>query len=143
MVNSSLAKYPEVTLCARFLTYHFSTHPDGWPYLSLISYWKNALLSSYLAKPCEHLFQGCTDIERERIAGQHRQWTEGKVFGSSYISGHQYYYPVWLPGVWNTVCITVRASQQHYRLNININGHTVVQTEDIADDFSNSFKARI
>ena len=50
---------------------------------------------------------------------------------------------MWWPAVWNSACITVRPSQQFYRLNININGQTVFQSEDIDEDFLNSSKARI
>ena len=45
LVNSSLVKYSEVTICARFLTHHFSTHPDGGPYQTLISYGRDDLLN--------------------------------------------------------------------------------------------------
>ena len=65
------------------------------------------------------------------------------MFGSLYLSGNDYFYPVWWPAVWNSACITVRPSQQFYRLNININGQTVFQSEDIDEDFLNSSKAGI
>ena len=57
MLNSSLGKYPEVTLCARFLTHHFSTHPDGEPIQTLISYGKNDFLSSLVARPCDQYWK--------------------------------------------------------------------------------------
>ena len=56
IMNSSLGKYPGVTLCARFLTHHFSTHPDGEPSQTLISYGYNALLTSFVARPCDLLY---------------------------------------------------------------------------------------
>ena len=74
---------------------------------------------------------------------ENQQWIRGKVFGVSRLSGKYYFYPVWWPGVWKTFCMTVKASQQHYRITININGQTVVQTEDIADNVLNSSQARI
>ena len=98
------------------------------------------LLSSYVATPCDLLYQGCTENYRGRLETQ--QWMRGQVFGRSYLSG-DYFYPVWWPGVWNTACITIRASQQHYRVNININGQTVVQAQDIVDNDLNSSQARI
>ena len=146
ILNSSLVNYSEVTLCARFLTYHFSAQPTRRPYQSLISYGRNVLLSSYLAKSCDDFYEGCTEIYREKIAGHRQQWTEGKVFGNLQLLGkawNEYFYYPWWPGVWNTACITVKASEQHSRVNININGQTVFQTEDIADVFFKSFKARI
>ena len=57
LLNSSLENYSEMTLCARFLTYHFSTHWDGFPYQALISSGSNALLGSYVAKSCEQRFK--------------------------------------------------------------------------------------
>ena len=63
------------------------------------------------------------------------------MFGNSYLAGTNYYYPAWRPTVWNTACITVRANQLHSRVNININGQTAVQNEDIADNVLNSSKA--
>ena len=141
ILNSSLVKYPEVTLCARFLTHHFSIHPDGYPFQTLISYEEDDLMGSYVARPCEKKYEGCTENNRDRLETQ--QWIRGKIFGTSYISGYNYYYPVWWPTVWNTVCMTVRVSQQHSRVNININGHTVVQTEDILNNVLNSSEAKI
>ena len=61
LMNSSLAKYPSVTVCARFLTHHFSPNIAGRPTpQSLISYGTNALLSSFLARPCDQTYTGCT-----------------------------------------------------------------------------------
>ena len=141
LLNSSLEKYSEVTLCARFLTHHFSTPSDNYPFQTLISYGKDVLLSSYLGKSCDQFYQGCTENYRDKVEAH--QWIRGKVFGSLYLSGNDYFYPVWWPAVWNTACITIRASQQHSRVNININGHTVFQSQEIANDISNSSKARI
>ena len=62
ILNSSLVKYSELTLCARFLTHHFSTHSDGWPVQTLISYGYNNFLSSFVAIPCDKNYQAdfCT-----------------------------------------------------------------------------------
>ena len=62
ILNSSLKKYPEATLCARFLTHHFSTHSDGQPSQTLISYGYNDFLSSLVARPCDQHYQAdlCT-----------------------------------------------------------------------------------
>ena len=139
ILNSSLGKYPEVTLCARFLTYHFSTPPDNHPFQTIISYGTYQLLGCFVARSCDQLYRGCTEHNREKV--ETHQWIRGKVFGNSYLTGNNYYYPVWSPAVWNTACITVRTSQQHYR--ININGLTVLQIEDIADNVLNSSEGRI
>ena len=62
LLNSSLVKYPELTICARFLTHHFSTHPDGEPSQTLISYGQIDFLSSLVARPCDDYYQAdfCT-----------------------------------------------------------------------------------
>ena len=62
ILNSSLKKYPEATICARFLTHHFSTHSDGQPSQTLISYGYNDFLSSLVARPCDQHYQAdlCT-----------------------------------------------------------------------------------
>ena len=140
LVNSSLVKYPSVTLCARFLTHHFSTPADNYPFQTLISYEKDVLLSSYVGKSCDQFYEGCTENYRDKVVAQ--QWIRGKVFGSLYLAGNDYFYPVWRPAVWNTACISVRASQLHYRVNININGQTVFQSQDIAEDFLNSSQSK-
>ena len=57
VVNSSLGKYSEVTVCARFLTHHFSTHPDSGPEQIVIFYGDYGLLRSYITRPCDQDFQ--------------------------------------------------------------------------------------
>ena len=67
ILNSSLKKYPEATICARFLTYHFSTHSDGQPTQTLISYGHNDFLSSLVARPCDQNYQAdiCTLLDSQ------------------------------------------------------------------------------
>ena len=141
ILNPSIEKYSELSLCVRFLTYHFSTHNDNSPFQSLISYGKDALLCAYVGKSCDQYYQGCTENYKEKF--QTQQWIRGKVFGDLYLSGNYFFYPGWLPGIWNTVCISIKASHQSYRVNINLNGETVVQTGDMVGDFFGSSKAGI
>ena len=54
----------------------------------------------------------------------------GEVFGHVYISGKNYFYPVWRPGAWNTACISASPSLGYYR--ININGHIAWEKRDVA-----------
>ena len=142
ILNSSLVKYSQLTVCARFLTLHFSSDPDGWPTQSLISYGSDDLLGSYLAMSCDQSYTGCTQEYRDIFRASQLSWISGSVFGYFSLSNTPQFYPAWWPAVWNTACITIRASQQHYRVNININGHAVFQSRDIAGDFLNSSKAR-
>ena len=141
LMNTSLVNISELTVCARFLTHHFSTPPDNYPFQTIISYGQDSLLCSYVGKSCDFFYQGCTENYIEKFEGQ--QWIRGKVFGNFYISGYNYFYPVWLPAVWNTFCITIRATHQYYRVNITINGHKMVETREIANDFSKSSKGGI
>ena len=57
LMNSSLAKYPSVTVCARFLTHHFSTDPNSGPAQILLYYADHVLLSSYTTRSCDQYFQ--------------------------------------------------------------------------------------
>ena len=127
ILNSSLKKYSELTLCARFLTHHFSTHPDGGPYQTLISYGKDDLLSSYTATYCDGFFEGCTQKYKERFSKfPHLQWLGGKVFGYLFDSDNTYY-AVWWPAVWNTACISISPTLGY---RININGQLALEKKD-------------
>ena len=64
ILNSSLVKYPELTLCARFLTHHFSTHPDGYSSMAIISYGYSTFLHSSVARPCDQYFQADSCIRQ-------------------------------------------------------------------------------
>ena len=57
MLNSSLVKYSELTVCARFLTHHFSTRYDSPSEQIILSYGDNLLLGSYVTRPCDQYFQ--------------------------------------------------------------------------------------
>ena len=135
ILNSSLVKYPEVTLCARFLTHHFSTHPEGWPTQSLISHGLDDLLGSYRAMPCDQYYTGCTQEYKDIFSENQLPWISGKVFGYLYIANTPHFYPAWWPAVWNSACLTASPARGHYR--ININGLTVWQREEFT---SNLFK---
>ena len=136
ILNSFLAKYPELTLCARFLTHHFSSYTDSWPTQALISVGKSDLLASYSGTECDQFKSGCTQFYKDIIRGDQHVWTKGKVFGVFYDSKNNHIYPVWWPGVWNVVCISV--SQEY--IEININGRLVWQTQDFAEKFIKTSK---
>ena len=129
ILNSSLVKYSEVTLCARFLTHHFSTHSDCWPSQTLINYGKDSLLSSYVARSCEQMYAGCTQEWKDIFIKDDIQWLTGKIFGYIFISD-DHCYPAWWPGVWNTACISASPALGFYR--ININGHIAWEKRDVA-----------
>ena len=129
MLNSSLVKYSQLTVCARFLTLHFSTDPDGWPTQSLISYGSDDLLGSYLAMSCDQSYTGCTEEYRDIFRASQLSWISGSVFGYFSLSNTPQFYPAWWPAVWNTACLTASPGLGNFR--ININGLTVWQTEDL------------
>ena len=51
IVSSSLAKYTSFTICARVLTFQFSTHPQAEPLQSILRIGNTRLLGSYVAWP--------------------------------------------------------------------------------------------
>ena len=55
ILNSSLAEYPEFSLCGRLLTYYFSVEQTNWQVA--ISVGKRNILSSHAALPCDHNYQ--------------------------------------------------------------------------------------
>ena len=69
--------------------------------------------------------QGCTEAYKEALTKHGQQWIRGKVLGLSF-DGH--FYPQWLPGVWNSVCITATA-EADTEDRININGQIVLEAE--------------
>ena len=83
ILNSSLKKYPELTLCARFLTHQFSAHSgsDGWATQALISYGLFDLLGSFSALLCDQVYVGCTELLKDVLSKNHIKWITGKVFG--------------------------------------------------------------
>ena len=77
VLNSGLAGYEEVTVCARFLTHQFNCHKDAYDYQGLITVSEFWLLGSYLALPCDWYYDGCTVYKKSYIPG----WTHGTAFG--------------------------------------------------------------
>ena len=81
ILNSSLEKYPELTLCARLLTHSFSRTFYGWPTQALISYGSDPLLGSFVTRSCDQFYEGCTKVYRDLLSRNHIPWIAGKVFG--------------------------------------------------------------
>ena len=136
ILNSSLVTFSSLTLCARFLTIHFSTDPEGLPTQSLISYGSDDLLGSYLAMSCDQSYPGCTQEYRDIFSASQLSWISGSVFGYFSLSSTPQFYPAWWPGVWNSVCLTASPSLGTFR--ININGLTVMEIKE----FNNSLFIR-
>ena len=81
ILNSSLEKYPELTLCARLLTHSFSRTFYGWPTQALISYGSDPLLGSFVTRSCDQFYEGYTKVYRDLLSRNHIPWIAGKVFG--------------------------------------------------------------
>ena len=79
LLNSSLEKYPELTICARFLTHYFSS--VGFPSQALISYGPENLLGSFVARSCDQVYVGCTRIYKDLLMKRDIPWIRGKVNG--------------------------------------------------------------
>ena len=139
LLNSSLEKYPSLTVCARFLTHHFSPHREG-PPQALLSYGRDDLLSSFVAMSCEGSYSGCTQEYRDMLSEKQVQWMSGKVFGYFSISDSPHFYPAWRPAVWNTACLTASPGRGHYGLNIN--GLTVLEIQNFTSNLFSRDKVR-
>ena len=141
LLNSSLALYPSLTVCARFLSHHFSAETEGRPTpQSLISHGTNDLFSSFVARPCDsdQSYKGCTKDYKDIFSRNNVTWIRGKAFGCLFISGRNFFYPAWLPAVWNTACLSASPGLGRYRMNIN--GLTVLEITDFTGHLFESDK---
>ena len=102
LLNSSLEKYQEFTICLRLKTYQFSTYPDkeSYQYIVSIKNSGNFMLGSYTAVPCEQVYSGCTGTYQSKIPA----WSHGAVFGSLRESDSLLdHFSPWLPQAqWST-----------------------------------------
>ena len=131
LLNSSLVKQAELTICLRFLTFRFSTYGQPWYAQSVLTYGDKTILYAYVAEDCEAKFPGCT----QRYQAWVENWAHGRPFGYFYESSKSNgYYQAWQPGVWNHCCIT--ASDSQGLLEININGETHYRTKNYRKTFS-------
>ena len=112
ILNSGLAEYEEVTVCARFLTHQFNCHRAAYDYQGLITVAEFWLLGSYLALPCDWSYEGCTLYKKSYIPG----WTHGTAFGYYEESN---FYRAWEPGSWTSFCFTGSAPLKQSQVFIN------------------------
>ena len=138
ILNSSLVKYSQLTVCARFLTHHFTTDPQGLPTQSLISYGSDDLLGSYLAMSCDQSYPGCTEEYRDIFRASQLTWISGSVFGYFSLSSTPQFYPAWRPAVWNSVCLTASPGLGTFR--VNINGLTDLEIKEFNNSWFNREK---
>ena len=67
ILNSSLAEYPEFSLCGRLLTYYFSVEQTNWQVA--ISVGRRNILSSLAALPCDNNYQADCSPRAKRFTG--------------------------------------------------------------------------
>ena len=77
------------------------------------------------------LWQGCTQTDKDTLANNQQQWIRGKVFGKSSFENNWKIFPLWSFMEWNSACITASTVGEGY-YRVNINGHYVLQAENIA-----------
>ena len=91
LLNSSLTSLgPSWTVCLRLLTHQFSTWPDQGPLQAVLTAGPRKLLGSYLAQPCDQIFQGCSKLYQGVVGAG---WKLGKVYG--------YYQQVGVISLWD------------------------------------------
>ena len=83
------------------------------------------------------MLQGCTQYFKDSLAKKQEQWIRGKIFGSSYLYPKYNFLPIWSIGTWKSVCITISSATDSFR--VNINGHNVLQTENVLKTSKASF----
>ena len=131
IVNSSLYRKPEISICLRFKTFQYSNYGKPWYSQSVVTYGDTTTLYAYIGTDCEEKFQGCTLRYKTWVDN----WAHGRPFG--YFWEHSQslgYYPSWRPGVWNHGCII--ASDSGGYIEININGDTVYRNNHYMNTFS-------
>ena len=79
--------------------------------------------------------QGCTQFLKDLVADNDQQWIRGKVYGLSVVGTNRDLFPLWSPGVWNSVCIGA-STETGGPYTVNINGQIVLRTKNREDIFN-------
>ena len=127
ILNSSLKSYDSFSVCGRFLTYQFMSHPDTFPWQAVISSGSHFMLSAFTVLSCEHINPGCDRLMRSVAENE---WRHKNVIGYTNLGRSDQYIilPSWRPGTWNTFCLS--ASKSQAKIRVNINGETVGEREN-------------
>ena len=80
--------------------------------------------------------QGCTNQYKQRLGNR---WKHGRTFGASRYGGDDKiaFYPSWVPGSWNSVCISASAGHGWFR--VVINDELQFETRDYTGDGGYSY----
>ena len=82
--------------------------------------------------------QGCTKTYQDTLANNHYQWIRGKVFGMVFIDNNWKIFHLWPAMEWSSGCVTA-SRDGAYR--VNINGQTLLQSDNIASNIFKSSRA--
>ena len=118
--SSSLLGHQELTICARFSTFKFSTHLHDEKTQTVLRVGRIHLLSSYTMLP-QQSSQGTI---WENMIGN--KWQNGNAVG--YSNGDKNsIFTIWKMGenIWNNVCIIASSSRRTYKMILN--GETVYE----------------
>ena len=99
LANSSLLGQEEVTICARFLTYQFTTHLYPWPYHVPLSY-------------------------GEGLVSLFTSWSQEGDLQAGLFTDTVSSLPVWELALWNHICIMVNSRSNF--IQVVMNGETVL-----------------
>ena len=112
--SSSLSGQEDVTICARFVTYQFTTHLYKSPLQVVLQLGAVTLLGSYTMLPPPSHWHG---FFRESIVDQ---WQNGNVVAFSDTDGFRFF-PSWHPGEenWNHACIIASSERRKYKIVVN------------------------
>ena len=123
---SSLLGQEDVTICARFNTYQFTTNMYSEPLQLLLVLGDNYLLGSYTMLPPPSPWYS---YFHDRIGGK---WQNGNAMGFGLVNELLNVFPVWKPGGWNHVCIIASSTERNYKTVIN--GDDVYEGLDFTAD---------
>ena len=131
ILNTGLEEVEEVTLCLRMRSHQFKS-PSKYGYQAWLSLGEFWLAGSYTALPCDSVYPGCTEYQRNLVPG----WTHGKIFGT--FGFLEQYYNSWQPGRWNSFCFT--ASSSLSQAGVFINGREALKVENYKSEHRKSGK---
>ena len=136
VLNSSLYGLTDWTACLRVKTFHFSVDSSLDPHQTLLASGGLWLLSSYTALPCNRS-RTCSDQTKQRLGNR---WKQGRTLGCSRygLEDRMDYYSSWIPGIWNSACISAGSEAGQGWFRVVLNDEVVFETEEYDGIYSRS-----
>ena len=96
ILNSSLKAYDRFSVCGRFLTHQFRSHPDTFKFQTILSAGSHYLLASFSALSCDHLYPGCLRMMKSQLG---KDWKYKNIVGYVNLgrSDDYSFFPSWRP----------------------------------------------